>query len=104
MAQGGWNRYKLEAVSGAICARERGDHYGRNSKRDASPTPHICPVTRHHRQEKVYGRYDIERVSFNPANISDHMWFQAEYITLGKVTDNKITGGDAWVPASFWPM
>ena len=43
-----------------------------------------------------YGRHDIERVLVNPANVSDHMLLQAEYIMLGEGNDNNITGGDAW--------
>ena len=59
VTQGDWNRYRLETVSGLICVRAWGGHYGRNITRNTFPTPCICPVTRCHRLAKVYGRYDM---------------------------------------------
>ena len=75
---------------------DEGGHYGRNSKRNAPPTSHICPVTGHHWLEKVHGRYDIERMSDNSADISNYMWFQTEHRALGRGTGNKTTRDDAW--------
>ena len=69
---------------GTIRTRARRDYYGGNCKRSPSSTSNICKVTGRYWLEKIHGRHDIKRVSDNPTDISNYMWFQTEYSTLGE--------------------